>query len=859
MNSLNPVLTVDIVKNHVGKWIRIQRILNNSEFYDLSAWSKSQICPNMTSSFNNTKEISTESYNNISNTLYVGLMGCTSCNPPNGTLEILDNFKMDAFNLIGIWRCDWNITKCLFVTDAEFITEINFGEKIYMIKKVKFISLEGNNIEYLNKDILNLRINNSQLSSISIAESMIQSIFNKGGFYFSTNPSWDISRNMRSSIIQGSFNDLPDDRFTWNYNLLLPIIEGGQNTSKWACPIICGFVEYSKLDFDLDIKNNIMNEEIFKEIIKEKSDNNNNSKLKYSQEKIESVELILISRKDFRRHGVRYLSRGANLKGNVSNSVETEQLLIIRRSNSIKIYSYIQYRGSIPLLWQQLPNLRKTPSVNLHKNSNKHKIAIKNHFEDLYNKYCLDLKSINNYGLYNNTKVKSNSQENSSESQTGIIIVANLIDNKHHELILGKEFEKYLKNINNEYKHSNIKNENFIQKNKNLTQQNKNSNELSKINKSNFNIKFCWFDFHKECANMKWENLQYLIKKLIKLGLDDIWCTSILIEGNKLKNEPIFSIIQGHNQNNQLKVTINSIQNGICRTNCIDCLDRTNVVQSVIGRRVLLKLIKSLFYSNTENNNININLMKSPFESIPGILSNEQSFRNIWSNNADALSKLYSGTPAQKTDFTRFGKRTKFGIFQDTIYSIRRFIVNSFIDGYVQDSLYVFTSICSHPNSNLSIKIPLYNKLQLNKLKILNFPILMAIIQYIIILIILLFLPYVRNFINIIYHFGGNISCFFTIGNILKIIHIISYLFEQKNLKIYIQSNWMEILNSLLLSNKCILYPISGLFMVLFIILLGFIYFIKIKASSIVTRPILDETYIDGWEYSDNESNIDNK
>ncbi|OII72845.1 hypothetical protein cand_010110 [Cryptosporidium andersoni] len=857
MDSLNPELTVDIVKNHIGKWIRIQKTIGNSEFCNLSTWSKSQIPSNITSSFNNTKEILTEPYNNVSNTLYVGLMGCTSCNPPSGTLEVLDNFKMDAFCLIGIWRCDWNITKCLFVTDAEFITEINFGEKIYMIKKVKFISLEGNNIEYLNKDILNLCINNSQLSSISTAETMIQSIFNKGGFYFSTNSSWDISRNMRSSIIQGSFNDLPDDRFTWNYNLLLPIIEGGQNTSKWACPIICGFVEYSKLDLNLNIKNNIMNKEIFEEIIKEKDDNNN-SKLKYSQKEIESIELVLISRKDFRRHGVRYLSRGANLKGNVSNSVETEQLLIIRGSNSIKIYSYIQYRGSIPLLWQQLPNLCKTPPVNLHKDSNKHKIAITNHFKDLCNKYCLDLKTINNYGLYNNIKVENNSQKSSSESKTGIIIVTNLIDHKHHELILGNEFKKYLENINNEYENSNIKSEDSIQKSKNLTQQNKNSSELSEINKSNFNIKFCWFDFHKECPNMKWENLQYLIEKLIKLGLDDIWCTSILIEGNKLKNEPIFSIIQGHNQNNQLKVTINSIQNGICRTNCIDCLDRTNVVQSVIGRRILLKLIKSLFYSNV-GDNININLIKSPFELIPGTSSNEQSFRNIWSNNADALSKLYSGTPAQKTDFTRFGKRTKFGIFKDTTYSIRRFIINSFTDGYIQDSLYVFTSICSHPNSNLLVKTPLYNKLQLNKLKILNFPILVAIIQYIIILSILFFLPYVKNSINIIYHLCGNISCFFTIGNILKIIHIISYLFEQENFKIYIQSNWLEILNSLLPSNKCILYPLSGFFIILSIILLGFIYFIKIKASSIATRPILDETYIDDWEYSDNESNIDNK
>ena len=28
-----------------------------------------------------------------------------------------------------------------------------------------------------------------------------------------------------------------------------------------------------------------------------------------------------------------------------------------------------------------------------------------------------------------------------------------------------------------------------------------------------------------------------------------------------------------------------SLQNGICRTNCVDCLDRTNAAQFVFGKR----------------------------------------------------------------------------------------------------------------------------------------------------------------------------------------------------------------------------------------------------------------------------------
>ena len=38
----------------------------------------------------------------------------------------------------------------------------------------------------------------------------------------------------------------------------------------------------------------------------------------------------------------------------------------------------------------------------------------------------------------------------------------------------------------------------------------------------------------------------------------------------------------GHSMSNELQ-----LQNGVVRTNCIDCLDRTNAAQFVIGKRAL--------------------------------------------------------------------------------------------------------------------------------------------------------------------------------------------------------------------------------------------------------------------------------
>ena len=42
------------------------------------------------------------------------------------------------------------------------------------------------------------------------------------------------------------------------------------------------------------------------------------------------------------------------------------------------------------------------------------------------------------------------------------------------------------------------------------------------------------------------------------------------------------------------KVITVQTQSGVFRTNCIDCLDRTNVVQSVLARNILLSQLNSV-------------------------------------------------------------------------------------------------------------------------------------------------------------------------------------------------------------------------------------------------------------------------
>jgi hypothetical protein len=54
------------------------------------------------------------------------------------------------------------------------------------------------------------------------------------------------------------------------------------------------------------------------------------------------------------------------------------------------------------------------------------------------------------------------------------------------------------------------------------------------------------------------------------------------------------------------------------------------------------------------------------------------------------MSIQYAGTGALKSDFTRLGKRTTYGLVRDGVNSLQRYIYNNFYDGFRQDSIDLF-------------------------------------------------------------------------------------------------------------------------------------------------------------------------
>lgn len=98
-------------------------------------------------------------------------------------------------------------------------------------------------------------------------------------------------------------------------------------------------------------------------------------------------------------------------------------------------------------------------------------------------------------------------------------------------------------------------------------------------------------------------------------------------------------------------------QVGVFRVNCIDCLDRTNVVQTAIGKAVMEMQFSKLG-------------LISPDDVMPDSI--RQVFQLLWANNGDTISKQYAGTNALKGDYTRTGERKFTGIMKDGMNSANR-------------------------------------------------------------------------------------------------------------------------------------------------------------------------------------------
>ncbi|KAK2741216.1 hypothetical protein FQN57_005678 [Myotisia sp. PD_48] len=355
----------------------------------------------------------------------------------------------------------------------------------------------------------------------------------------------------------------------------------------------------------------------------------------------------LITRRSRYRAGTRYFSRGINEHGHVSNYNETEQIVILndtpemsgfgggmqttkeKNYQDLQVMSFVQTRGSIPVYWAEVNNLKYTPKLTVRPVDIAVSAAQK-HFSE----------QIRIYG------------EN---------YLVNLVNQKGREEKMKNAYEQIVRHLLSSSAET-------TEADRRTTEKIHAIEATTKVQEMD-RLHYVYFDFHNETKGLKWHRAELLLNDL-KDGLQ---------KGNYFSG----SESPGNPSGN---LDIRLLQSSVVRTNCMDCLDRTNVVQSMLARWSLTRQLQDAGALR-------------PGEKADDDLAFRDLFRNIWADNADVVSRSYSGTGALKTDFTRTGERTKAGMLQDGSNSATRYIRNNFMDGPRQDGFDLFHGVYLPPNT----------------------------------------------------------------------------------------------------------------------------------------------------------------
>ncbi|QIW99882.1 hypothetical protein AMS68_005400 [Peltaster fructicola] len=267
-------------------------------------------------------------------------------------------------------------------------------------------------------------------------------------------------------------------------------------------------------------------------------------------------------------------------------------------------FSYVQCRGSVPLFWEQASGLPGQQKVTITRSIQATQPAFDKHFDALYEAY-------------------------------GDVYIVNLLsEEKPNETQLTRQYENHVAH------HS--------------------LNEQAKMSSAEHeHVKVVNYDFHAETRGPNgYEAASGIRRYIMEAAIAFEYFLTQDTEERPLLDRR--SSLAG--QSEVLK------QAGVFRTNCLDCLDRTNLVQTIISQIAL-----EVFIRQHDDR-----LPTSDFWARHGML---------WADCGDALSKIYAGTGALKSSFTRSGKMTFAGAMADLRKSAQRLYINNFEDKGRQNTI----------------------------------------------------------------------------------------------------------------------------------------------------------------------------
>ncbi|KAL8768118.1 MAG: hypothetical protein Q9209_005581 [Squamulea sp. 1 TL-2023] len=306
--------------------------------------------------------------------------------------------------------------------------------------------------------------------------------------------------------------------------------------------------------------------------------------------------LSLLSRLSCRRAGTRFNARGIDDDGYVANFVESETVLW---HPSGLCFSYAQIRGSVPIFWEQATGLLPTQQkIHITRSPEATQPAFDKHFERL-------------------------------ELAYGTVHILNLLSaTKIGEVELTARYQHHAQ-------HSPL------------------NRAIGSESPSEHRLIQSQFDFHAETKGPSGYEAASMVRRLIQDRADSftyLLCDTVDGSANtsgyseKLSKDQSVVIIQ---------------QQGVFRVNCLDCLDRTNLIQTILSQMAI-----ELFLSHRSEHATADFWMRHS---------------SIWADNGD-VGIYVPGTGALKSSFTRHGKMSLAGAIADARKSATRMYINNFAD-----------------------------------------------------------------------------------------------------------------------------------------------------------------------------------
>ncbi|KAB2029153.1 hypothetical protein ES319_D05G143700v1 [Gossypium barbadense] len=355
--------------------------------------------------------------------------------------------------------------------------------------------------------------------------------------------------------------------------------------------------------------------------------------------------LTLISRRSRHYAGTRYMKRGVNEKGRVANDVETEQIVFedVHEGCPTQISSVVQNRGSIPLFWsQETSRLNLKPDIILSKKDPNYE-ATRLHFEDLVRRYG------------------------------NPIIILNLIkrfEKKPRESILRAEFANAIRFINKSLSKENRLR--FLHWDLN-SHSRKATNVLTLLGRvADYALNLTGIFYYQVTSNRRQDGLltlSCLVKsdecpaKIPSEKSDDFekWETDVANDNESISENakpPMF-------------------QTGVLRTNCIDCLDRTNVAQYAYGLVALGHQLHAMGFTESQTIDQNSRLAED--------------LMGVYEAMGDTLALQYGGSAAHNKIFCqRRGQWKAATQSQEFFRTLQRYYSNAYMDAEKQSAINLF-------------------------------------------------------------------------------------------------------------------------------------------------------------------------